>query len=124
MVQDQFDDHPQSALVRLVQEGLEVLQRAVARMDVRVVRDVVPIVPERRWIHGLYPETVHPERFEIVQLRREPDEIADAVGVAVGERLDVELVEDGVLVPQRICGFENGHRNSARGPGDTCLPTA
>ena len=116
---DQLDDHPQPASVRLVEKGPELLQRPVTRVDVRVVRDVVPVVLERRWIHGLYPEAVDPERFEIVELRREPDEVADAVGIAVRERLHVKLVEDGVLVPQRICGFENGHRKPARGTSDS-----
>ena len=31
-----------------------------------------------------------------------PDEVTDAVAVAVGERLHMELVEDGVFVSRRI----------------------
>ena len=55
VIQDELDDDAQPARVRLLQERLEVLQRAVARMDARVVGDVIPIVAEGRWIHGLNP---------------------------------------------------------------------
>ena len=102
VVQHQLDDHAQPARVRLREELLEVLQRAVARMDARVVRDVVPVVAERRRIHRLQPQAVHAERREVIELRGQAREITDAVAVAVGERLDVELIEDRVLVPQRI----------------------
>ena len=39
----------------------------------------------------------------MIELRREAGEVTDAVGVAVGERLDVELIEDRVDVPEGIC---------------------
>ena len=104
VVQDQLDDHAQPARVRLVEKALEILQRAVAGMDVRVVGDVVPVVLERRGVHRLQPEAVDAERREVIELRRQPGKIADAVVVAVGERFDVELIENGVLVPERIGG--------------------
>ena len=34
----------------------------------------------------------------MVELGRQPDEVADAVAIAVGERLDMELIEDGVFM--------------------------
>jgi hypothetical protein len=37
-----------------------------------------------------------------VELLDEPVEVADAVAVGVVEGLDVQLVEDGVLVPERV----------------------
>ena len=45
---------------------------------------------------------VTPRSCEVVELLRQPVEVADAVVVAVEERLDVHLVDDGVLVPERI----------------------
>ncbi len=55
----------------------------------------------------------------MVELGRQTDEVADAVAIAVGERLDMELIEDGVFVPQRICGPGNRHGvfYSETGPG-------
>jgi hypothetical protein len=38
----------------------------------------------------------------VVELLGEAREVADPVAVAVEERLDVRLVDDGVLVPERV----------------------
>jgi len=38
----------------------------------------------------------------VPELAGEADEVADAVVVAVLEGADVQLVEDGVLVPERV----------------------
>ena len=119
VIQHELDDHAQAARVRFLQERLEFLQRAIARVDARVVRDVIPVVTERRGIHRLDPEAVDAESRKMVELGRQPDEVADAVAIAVGERLDMELIEDGVFVPQRICGPGNRHGvfYSETGPG-------
>ncbi len=109
VIQDELDDDAQPERMRLREEVTEVLQRAVTGMDARVIGDVVPVVLERRRVHRLEPETIHSERRDVIQLRREPSEIADAVAVAVGERLDVKLIEDGVLVPERIGGSQDAH---------------
>jgi hypothetical protein len=50
----------------------------------------------------LDPEAIHAERLEVVQPGGQSGEIADAVGIAVSERLHMELVKDRILVPQRI----------------------
>ena len=45
-----------------------------------------------------------------------PLEVADAVAVAVGERLDVKLIDDGVLVPERSwVGGGHRQRRASRG---------
>ena len=88
--------------VRGVDERLEVLERAVLRVDVQVVGDVVPIVLERRREEGQQPDARHAEPLQVVQLQRQSLKVAGAVVVAVEERLDVRLVNDRVLVPQRI----------------------
>ena len=37
----------------------------------------------------------------MIEMAADPLEVTDAVAVAVGERAKVELVDDGVLPPQR-----------------------
>src|SRR5439155_20469315 len=59
------------------------------------------------------PETVDAELGQVVEPLGQSGEVADAVAVAVHERLDVDLVEDGVLVPVA----RGGHCNGARGAG-------
>ena len=90
------------ARVRRVEEPLEVVERAVDRVDRRVVRDVVPVVAQRRRVERQQPEAGDAEILQIGQLLREAGEVADAVAVAVVEGADVGLVDDRVLVPERI----------------------
>ena len=92
----------QAAAVRLADEVADVGAGAVVGMDVVVVGDVVAVVLERRGIEGQQPEGVDAEILQIVELFGEALEVADAVAVAVAEGLDVQLVDDGVLVPERI----------------------
>ncbi len=83
-------------------EPREVVERAVARVDVQVVGDVVAVVAQRRGKEGQQPEAGDAEALQVVELLREALKVADAVVVAVEERLDVRLVDDRVLVPERI----------------------
>src|SRR4029079_14500456 len=46
------------------------------------------------------PERVDAQALDVVEPACEPLEVAAAVAVAVHERLDVQAVEDGVLVPE------------------------
>jgi hypothetical protein len=47
VVDHELRDHAEPAAVRLVEEALEVLERAVLRVDGLVLGDVVPVVLER-----------------------------------------------------------------------------
>ena len=110
VVDDQLGDDADVAAVRLGHEPIEVVQRAVARMDVLVVRDVVAVVAQRRRVERQQPQRVDAEPLQVVELLGQPGEVADAVVVAVEEGADVRLVDDGVLVPERV--FELGHVKS------------
>ena len=81
VVDDELGDDADVAPVRLGDEPIEVRERAVARMDVLVVRDVVAVVFERRRIEGQQPQRVDAEVLEIVELARQPWKVADAVVV-------------------------------------------
>ena len=47
VVDHELRDDPKAAIVRGIQERQEVPSRAVARVDVMIVRDVVAVVAER-----------------------------------------------------------------------------
>ena len=102
MVDDKFNQNLQPAFVRGSHEPLEIVQRAVARVDVAIVGNVVPVVAQRRREEGQQPQAGDAEILQIIQLLGEAGEVADPVIVTVEERLDVGLVDDGVLVPQRV----------------------
>ena len=102
VVADQLGDHPQPAPVRLADELAHVAQRAVVGVDAEVVGDVVAVVLERRRIERQHPDRRDAEVAQVVELLGQALEVADAVAVAVAEGADVDLVDDRVLVPERI----------------------
>ena len=104
MVQHQLGDHPQPAPVRLAQEALKILQRAVRGMNIGVIGDVVAVVAQRRGTEGKKPDRGYAEIFQVIELLREAAEIADAVGNAVEEGAYVNFVDDCVFVPGDIRG--------------------
>src|SRR6185312_13850956 len=109
MVNDELGDDAQAAFLRLLDEALEVLHRPEIAIDGTVVGDVVAVIAAGRGIERQQPERGDAEVLEITQLLGQTCEIADAVIVAVGKRLHVKLVNDRVLVPERV-GIEIGGR--------------
>ena len=112
VVEHEFGDDAEVAAVRLVEEAPELAQCAVHRIDRAVVGDVVPLVAHGRWVERQQPDCGDAEVLQVVEVLREPDEIPDAVAVTVGERADVQLVDDCVLVP------------GAHGAAGACVRTA
>jgi hypothetical protein len=99
VVHDQVGDDPDPALVRGVDERLDVLDRPVVGMDGVEVGDVVAAVAQRRLEHGQQPDAVDAQPLQVVELLGQPAEVPGAVAVAVEEPAQVDLVEDGGLVP-------------------------
>ena len=102
VVQDQFGDDPQTALVRLAQENFEIAQRAIHRMHVAVIGDVIAVVLERRRIKRQQPDRGHAKFLDIIQLFRQPAKIARAVAVRVVKCADMHFVNDAALIPERF----------------------
>src|SRR6202021_3574006 len=76
------------------------------RVDGPVVGDVVARVGPRRRVPRAVPDRVDAEGGQVRQPRPDPGQVADPVAVAVGEALDVELVDRGIAPPgQRGHGF-------------------
>ncbi len=125
VIDHQLGDHLQPALVRLAQEGLEVAQRAVARIDLFVVRDVVAVILQGRRIEGQQPDARDAQPLDVVQFRRQAGEVADAIGVAVEEGADVDLIDQGVLYQsgslalpgRRVIGIDSRRSAVAAGRG-------
>ena len=104
VVDDQLDHHLHVAGVGCVEELLEVVDGAVGGVDVDVVGDVVAVVAQGRGEEGQEPEAGDAEVLQVVELGDQALEVADAVGVGVGEGADVKLVDDRVFVPERVGG--------------------
>ena len=122
VVDHQLGDHADAALVRCVDEALHVVQRAVVGMHAAVVGDVVAVIQQRRGIERQQPDRADAELGDVVELGQQAGEVADAVVVGVEERLDVQLVDDGVLVPQRVFGERRQLRGGTRRSASDFMP--
>ena len=90
VVQHQLGNDANAAAVGLLDEQLEVGQRAVVGVDGGVVGDVVAVVAQRRGIKRQQPERRDAQVLEIIELLGQAPEITDAVAVAVEERPHVQ----------------------------------
>jgi hypothetical protein len=99
VVEHQFGDHLQPAPVRGLQEDLEVMQGTIRRMDIRVVRDIIPVIFEGGRVEGEQPEGRDPQVVQIPQLLRQPREIPYPVAVAVIKGADVQFINNRILIP-------------------------
>ncbi len=106
VVDHQVGDDADAAGVGGLGQRLEVGDRADRGVDLAEVGDVVAVVLERRGVDRHEPEAIDAQLLKIVELRRQPDQVAVAVAVGVEEAADVDLVKDGVLVPE---AFGSGH---------------
>ena len=102
VVQHQLGEDPHPPLVRLIQKRLEVVEVAVDGEDLVVVRRVVAVVAERALQKREQPQRVDAQPLEVRELFAEAREVAVAIIRGIKKRADVELVNDGVLVPEGV----------------------
>ncbi len=88
-----------SPLFRLDHEIGEVRHRAKAGIDRGVIRDIVAVILPGRGVERHQPQARHAQAGKVVEPAGQADEIPDAITIGIGERLDVQAVDDGVLVP-------------------------
>ncbi len=102
VVQHHVQHDADVALLCLGLQLVEVGKRAVLRIDVLVVGDVVAEVDLRRRIHGRNPDRINPESLQVVELLRDAVQVADAVTVGVLEAAGIDLVNHRMLPPGLI----------------------
>jgi hypothetical protein len=112
---DDVHEHPQPALVGGADERVHVVQRSEARVDVRVVGDVVAAVGERRRVDGRQPQRIGAEAGDVLQPPGDAGEVALAVAVGVLKRARVDLVDDGVAPPRLGGSVGHSHILTVRG---------
>ena len=100
VVHHQLGDDLQLAAMGFVEQLAKVVQRAVLRIDVRVIGDVVAVVLQRRRKERQQPDRRDAQVLDVIEPLGQAAEVADAVAVAVAKRAHVQLVDDRVLVPQ------------------------
>src|SRR5262245_22549597 len=109
MIDDELGEHSQLSPPCLLYEATEIRHRAEIGIDRAVVRNVIAVVTAGRGIERLQPKRGDAEVLQVVEFFGQPYEIADAVVVAVGECLDMKLIDDRVLEP-KLVAFEPRRR--------------
>src|SRR5207248_3809224 len=84
--------------------------------------DVVAPVLVRRNGDRAQPDGVYAEPLEIVQALDDAAEVADAVTVGVGERADIDLVQDPALPPGSAAGRHAQRYRVAAGSSSPARP--
>src|SRR2546423_6918758 len=102
MIDDEIDDDPDAALLAAMGEFDKIAERAVARIDAVIVRNVVAVVPAGRWLKRHQPDRGDAEPVQIIQPAQQPLEITDAVAVGIHIGADRKTVDDAVLVPEVV----------------------
>src|SRR5690606_2448965 len=108
VVDDQFGDHPQPALVSLGNEALGIGHVAVVRMHAAILGNVIAIVAPRRGVERQQPDRVDAQGGDIVELLDQAGKITDAIVVGIEEGFHVNLIDHRILVPEWI--FDKGGR--------------
>ena len=104
----QVHQNPQSSPVGVDDQVVEVGKGAEAGVDVAVVGDVVAPVGHGRRVERGDPDEVDTQVNQVAEPAADSGQVADAVGVRVGERTDVDLVSDGAM-PPRPGSLSPGH---------------
>ncbi|KWV86409.1 hypothetical protein PFLmoz3_03842 [Pseudomonas fluorescens] len=106
VVDHQFSDHAQPALVGLGNKALGVGHRPVVAVHAAVFGNVVAVITPGRRVERQQPDGVHAEVGDVVELGDQPGKVTNAVVVGVEIGFDVNLVDHRVFVPERV--FDKG----------------
>src|SRR5882672_11097537 len=122
VIQDEVDEHANLLLVCRRHERLEVVVRAVVRLDLVVVGDVVAVLA-RRFRDGHEPDTVGAQAGDVIELLRQTTQVADAIAVAVVKRADENFITHRWVCLEQCNENQGMHSNVASGPSAEFAPT-
>ena len=104
-VRDYLVDHDLEAkLVGPGDEPVEILQRAEQRVNRAIILDIIAKILHRRFEERAEPDGVNAEICNVVEVRGNAVEIANAVAIGVGEGARVNLVNDRAAPPGGVGG--------------------
>src|ERR1700733_2869798 len=105
VIHDEIENDSYSSFFSLGYEAVEIGERPVCRVNIFIIGDVVTEIHLRRRKARRNPDSVNAERLQIVELRGDAVEIAEAVVVAIGVAARINLVENRVLPPLMALGI-------------------
>ena len=104
VIDDKFNHHLHVAGVGCIQKFLKIADRPITRVDVCVIRNVIPVITQWRREKRQDPKAGNAKILQIVQLGDEPLEVADTVTIGVCKCAHMQFIDDRVLIPKRIGG--------------------
>ena len=102
VIDDQVHHYFDPAFMRRRQHPVKILHRAELVHDRLVIADVVTVVVVGRLVDRGEPDHVDPKLLQVIQLRRDPVQVADAVAVAVHEAAGIDLINNTFFPPGLI----------------------
>src|SRR6516225_2998342 len=102
VVHDQLDHHLETAVVSGRQKLPEVVNRAIHRMDVQIIGDVVAVILQRGRKEGQEPQASDTEVLKVIHFLNQTREVTDSIAIAVLKCADVQLIDNGILIPERV----------------------
>jgi hypothetical protein len=99
VIYNKVQDDPHPSCMRFRNKPLHVLNSAIRRVHILVVRNVVSHVHLRRIVHGADPNGINADGSDVVEFGNDAIKIANAIAVGVFEAGGVDLVDDAVLPP-------------------------
>ena len=97
VVQHQIQNHPDIPLFALGQKKVKILHGAVLGVDIIVIHHIVFVIGAAR-VDGHEPDAVEAHVLNVIELRGQTLQVADAVTVAVAEGIDKHLVKGAVQI--------------------------
>ncbi len=98
---DLVDDDAQLEFVGAGNQPVKIGEGAEHRIDVAVVGHVIAEITHRRGEVGRQPDGVHAQRGDVVEVRSNAGQVANAIMVGVGEAARVDLVDRRTQPPGR-----------------------
>ena len=114
---DLVDDHLQAERVRPRDERVEIRERAEDRVDVAIVGDIIAEVGHRRPEEGRQPNRLDTQARDMVEVRGDAGQVADAVAVRIGEAARIDLIDGGAVPPGTVLGAVLGRLHVAHRAG-------
>ena len=99
VVGNEIENDADATLARFGDQPVECGERAELRIDIAEIGDVVAEIRHRRGIERRNPDGVDLQPAQVIEATPETFEIADAVAVAVLERAQIDLIDDGAAPP-------------------------
>src|SRR5690348_13677148 len=121
MVRHEVEQQSDSARMQPLDQPIEIGQRAVHRIDIGVIGDVVAEIAEWRGIDRAQPHRPDTEPFQVIDPLDDAFEVAPAVAIRVQEGDGRDLVEHGPFPPFGGFALPGARSGAERLPTETAF---